>query len=267
MPLQDRTQITILPIDELDAEMREQMWALYAPHHNMERACFDARIASLDELALFQATGSRELVGFNGLRAKILELGTGGRVATFYMGLTYVTRAWRSRGLIQRMVIKRMLGPVLSPAYDAVYFWTDCLTYRPYLVMARNLDEYYPHRARELSSEAREVRDLLGRCYYGEAYDPERGTVRKTEARVCEHERLVTPADLEDPDIRYYMELNRNYARGDGVIALCPAHMGNLMHYFGRKLAEREGDSETSVIRMVSRARRVLSRDGEARGS
>ena len=265
MPLQDRTRITIVPTEELDADMRELMWALYAPHHNMDRASFDARIASLDELALFQANSSDELVGFNGLRTKIIELASSGRVATFYMGLTYISRAWRSRGLIQRMVIKRMLAPCLSPAYEAVYFWTDCLTYRPYLVMAKNLAEYYPHRTRELSPEAREVRDVLGRCYYGEAYDPERGTVRKTEARVCAHERVVTPADLEDPDIRYYMELNRNYARGDGVLALCPAHMGNLMHYLGRELAEREGDSESSVIRMVGRARRALSGGEEAR--
>jgi len=259
MPLNDRTRISILPIAELDADMREQMWALYTPHHNMDRASFDARITKLDEMALFHSTSSDELVGFNGLRAKEIELSTGEQVATFYMGLTYITRAWRSRALIQRMVIKRMLGPVLSPSYDAVYFWTDCLTYRPYLVMAKNLDEYYPHRERELSSQAWEVRDVLGRCYYGEAYDPERGTVRKTEARVRAHERTVTEADLQDPDIRHYMQLNRDYARGDGVIALCPATMSNLMHYFGRKLAQREGDSETSVIRMVSRAKRVLA--------
>ena len=235
MPRQ-RPTVTIVPINRVTAAQRDAMWALYAPHHNMDRSSFEARLESLDELALFELASSAELVGFSGLRARVFDLEAGGRVAAFYMGVTYIEVAWRSKALIQRMVVKRVVRPWLSPAYRRVYFWTDCLTYRPYLVMARNLVEYHPHRERELDDEAREVRDQLGQHYYGEAYDPEHGTVRKSQARVCERERVVTAADLQDPDIRHYMQLNRNYARGDGLIAMCPATAANLLHYFGRKL-------------------------------
>lgn len=231
-----RTRISIRPADTLDQATLAQMWALYEPHHNVDREEFQEKLATLDEVALFTLRSNRTLIGFCGLRHRLVELSAGGRVATLYMGLTYVTPEWRSVGLVQRVVLRRMLGPLFSPRVDRVYFWADCLTFRPYLAMARNLREYYPSRERVTSDEAREVIATLGRTYYGASFDQQRGTVRKGVRRIAAHEACVSAADLHDPDILFYLEQNRDFGRGDGLIAIFPMGVGNLVHLLGRQL-------------------------------
>lgn len=231
-----RITISFRTIGSLDEATLARMWALYEPHHHMDRAEFLDKLLTLDEIALFTLRGDRTLVGFCGLRHRVIELSTGGRIATFYMGLAFVQRQWRSEGLIQRVAIRRMLGPSLSPRYQRVYFWADCLTYRPYLAMARNLREFYPSRTLATPDEVREVIATLGRDYYGDNFDVERGTVRKPLRRIRRHEALISAEDLRDPDIRFYLECNRDQARGDGLIAICPMGVKNLVHVVGRQL-------------------------------
>jgi hypothetical protein len=231
-----RTAISIRPAHTLDEATLAQMWALYEAHHHMDRTQFQAKLATLDEVALFTLRSNRTLIGFCGLRHRVVELSAGGQVATFYMGLSYVKPEWRSNGLIQRVVVRRMLAPLISPRFHRVYFWADCLTYRPYLAMARNLREYYPSRTRVTTGEVREVIATLGRTYYGDSFDEERGTVRKEVRRIKRHEACVSATDLHDPDILFYLEQNRGYGRGDGLIAICPMGVGNLVHLLRRQL-------------------------------
>jgi hypothetical protein len=242
-----RTAIAIRPAHALDKETLDQMWALYEPHHNMDHTQFREKLATLDEVALFTLRGNRTLIGFCGLRHRTVELSTGRRVATFYMGLTYVKPEWRSTGLMQRVVIRRVLAPLLSPRFRRVYFWADCLTYRPYLSMARNLREYYPSRTHATSDEACEVIATLGRTYYGDGFDEKTGTVRKQVRRIRQHEARVSATDLQDPDIRFYMERNRDYGRGDGLIAICPMGVGNVVHLLGRQLRKGRSDSSRAL--------------------
>lgn len=246
LPTITRTTISIRPSHALGAQILGQMWALYEPHHDMDHQQFQEKLASVDEVALFALRGSETLIGFCGLRHRVLELSTGRRVATCYMGLTYVRPEWRSKGLIQRVVIRRMLAPLISPRVHRVYFWADCLTYRPYLAMARNLREYYPSRTHVTSDEAAELIATLGRTYYGDSFDQKWGVVHKHERRIKQHEHRVSSADLQDPDIRFYMERNPDYGRGDGLIAICPMGLGNLVHLLGRQLRKMWSDSSTA---------------------
>ena len=234
-----RTRVTIRPVPALDETTKAQMWSLYAPHHYTDRTEFEERLSTLDEIALFTRRHDRALIGFCGLRYRTVELEDVGRVATFYVGLSYVEREWRSTALTQRMVVRRVLGPLLSPRFRRVYFWADCLTYRPYLAMARNLIEYYPSRTQVTPDEVREVITTLGRTYYGDSFDEKRGTVRKDARRIKEHEAVISAADLRDPDIGFYRERNRDYDRGDGLIAICPMGVRNLVHLVGRQMRKR----------------------------
>lgn len=227
--------ISIRQASTLDQATLARMWALYAPHHQMDRREFDEKLATLDEVALFTARSDRSLIGFCGLRYRLVQLRNERRVATFYLGLTYLRPEWRSTGLIQQVVLRRVLAPLITPRL-AVYFWADCLTFRPYLAMARNLLEYYPSRTRPTSEEAAEVIDVLGATYYGDSFDADRGIVRKTVRRIKPHEARVSATDLQDPDIRFFAERNTDYRRGDGLIAVFPMGARNLIHLLVRQI-------------------------------
>lgn len=234
-----RTAVAIRPAASLDATTTDRMWALYEPHHHTDRPEFDQRLATLDDVALFTRRHDQALIGFCGLRHRAITTANGERVATFYMGLSYVEPAWRSNALPQRMVVKRVLRPLLSPRFRRVYFWTDCLTYRPYLAMARNLPEFYPSRTHVVPDEVRDVVSTLGRTYYSDNFDADAWTVRKDTRRIKAHEAHISAADLGDPDIAYYLARNRGYDRGDGLIAICPMGVKNLLALVARQLSKR----------------------------
>lgn len=230
-----KTRIDIRPREALDETARAAMWALYAPHHAVDRAEFDEKLAGLDEIALFTSRADGRLVGFCGLRFRLFPAADGRRFATFYMGLTFIERRWRAHALIPRMVVRRMLGPWALRRYDGVYFWSDCLTYRPYLVMSRNLREYYPSRHRETPPEIRALITAIGRAHYGDDFDAARGVVHKAKVALDPSERVISGSDLVDPDIRFYLERNSGYSRGDGMLALCPGTLGNVVHFVSRR--------------------------------
>ncbi|MEZ5130377.1 MAG: hypothetical protein R2763_01435 [Mycobacterium sp.] len=229
--------ISLRPAGTLDQATLTRMWALYAPHHQMDRRQFDEKLATLDEIALFTARSDRSLIGFCGLRHRLVQLRNGRRVATLYMGLTYLRPEWRSIGLIQRVVLRRVLAPLITPRL-AVYFWADCLTFRPYLAMARNLHQYYPSRTQPTTKEAAEVIDILGATYYGDSFDAERGIVRKSVRRIKPHEARVSATDLQDPDIRFFAERNAGHDCGDGLIAVFPMGARNLVHLLVRQIGK-----------------------------
>ena len=229
--------ISIRQASTLDEATLTRMWALYAPHHQMDRREFDEKLSTLDEIALFTARNDRSLIGFCGLRRRLVQLRNGRRAATFYLGLTYVRTEWRSTGLIQQMVLRRVLAPLITPRL-AVYFWADCLTFRPYLAMARNLHEYYPARTGPTTEEAAEVIDILGATYYGDSFDADRGIVRKSVRRIKSHEACVSATDLQDPDIRFFAERNADHDRGDGLIAVFPMGVRNLVHLLVRQIGK-----------------------------
>lgn len=229
--------ISIRQTSTLDQTTLTRMWALYAPHHQMDRREFGEKLATLDEIALFTSRNDRSLIGFCGLRHRLVQLRNGRRVATFYLGLTYLRPEWRSTGLIQQVVLRRVLAPLVTPRL-AVYVWADCLTFRPYLAMARNLHEYYPSRTRPTTEEAAEVIDILGATYYGDCFDAERGTVRKIVRRIKPHEARVSTTDLQDPDIRFFVERNAGHGSGDGLIAVFPMGLRNLIHLLVRQIGK-----------------------------
>jgi len=244
-----KTYIRIRPAAGLTPPILDEMWRLYEPHHQIDRGAFEERIADFDELALFYHKDHNTLVGFSGLRFRELQLASGQPVAIFYMGLTFIDRAWRSKNLIQRMVIQRMIRPWLSRDFHRIYFWTECHTFRPYLLMTRNLQEYFPSAHQETPTEVLEVVRDIGRFYYVDDFDQIRGTVQRQGLNVKDYEHRVSKDELSDPDIRFYLNINQHYDRGDGVIAICPVTLGNFSYYMWRQLRK---SAQALKMRMVS---------------
>ncbi len=127
-----RYGVTTQVAAELHPETVDQMWALYGPHHRAPRARMLERLrGALDVVHLFWHRGA--LVGFIGMRAEAIDLGARGRACAVYMGLAYIHVEHRSRHLIQRAVLRQMLSLGARHPGSALYFWTDAVSYKPYL--------------------------------------------------------------------------------------------------------------------------------------
>lgn len=227
-----RAASRVVPASQVSAQMVDAMWSIYGPHHDVPRARMDARLGStLDRVHLF--TVDERLVGFLGMRLETLTPRDGAPLAAMYMGLGYIQPEHRRRGFIQRAVIRELLRHWRTSPHRRMVFWTDALSYKPYLIVARNLCNAHPLRQGE-NPRLAAIADALGALHYGDAYA--NGVVRKPSRLLAPGVADIHAHDLEDPDIRFYAEKNPGHADGDGLLVVVAADLENLLHFTWRAL-------------------------------
>ena len=215
-----------------------KLWRVFEEHHTITYEEFLARCREkCDMTALFRDALSGEIVGFMGVRHKDLTLKSGETISTLYFGHGFILQAYRGQQLIQRTVLALYLRCILKVPTRRVFIWSNALTVRPYLLTAKDLQEYYPHPVKAWPEDVREIRDRLGQHYYGDDFDSARGVVRKRSRYVNEHMLHIRPEKLHDPHVQLYLRLNPNYIRGDGLLTIQPATLKNLSFYMQLLLA------------------------------
>ena len=219
---------TALSDDTVDA-----IWRLYRAHHQTSRQRLVERLHErLGRIHLFYV-GPR-LVGFLGMREEVLTLPERGRICAFYMGLGFLRREYRNLHFVQRAVVGQLVRFRLRHPLMPVYFWTDALSYKPYLLIARNLSTFHPSRHRPAGPDLARLQELLGRRHYGDNF--RHGTVHKRARLLRRGTADVLPADLRDPDVAFYAQQNPGHDRGDGLLVVLPGSLANVLSWLTRRI-------------------------------
>ncbi|MCB9674717.1 MAG: hypothetical protein H6737_06345 [Alphaproteobacteria bacterium] len=222
--------IHTLDASAIDPAVLDAVWSLYRAHHDTTREAVEARLgASIRQLHLFR--DGADLCGFLGTRREVVEIEGGERIGAIYLGFGFVRPQERNRQLIQRTVCSQILRFRLRHPRLPFYFWTDALSYKPYLVIARNNRHFHPSR-HGLDPRLSAVADALGRRTYGELYAD--GVVRKPAKLLRDGVAEVGDDDLRDPDIAHFVRCNPGHARGDGLLLVLPVTFENLRFYLAR---------------------------------
>lgn len=221
---------THVPIDTLDDATLAEMYGLYGPNHHVSQEEFFERVrGQFDYVALFRLRRGRRLVGFTGVRARVLTLESGQAIPTVYSGLSFILPAYRGGAQLVYVLAYHVLRMKLRRPGATVIVWSDNISYKPYVLTARHIRRFYPSRFVDTPADMVELRDQLGARYYGDLYQPATGTVRKPQARLKAHVAPIGARELEDPDIHFYAEHNPRHAHGDGLLTLIPADLRNLV--------------------------------------
>ena len=240
-----RMPFAFVDVDRLDAATHGAMWEIYRAGHEITRAEFEAAsFRKFDRIFLYRRRDG-VLRGFMGIRDRTLCLPDASRIRCIYFGQACFRPEDRGSGMAVVAPLLLSVGHVLRFPGRRALGWFDALTVRPYLMSHRAAAEVYPDPRRPTPPELIEVRDRLGHTYYGDAYDPARGVIRKTARLVSEPP--VDPARLADPLVRHYVELNPGYVDGDGLLVLVPVTMATVRRALRRILkVRRRGPSAPS---------------------
>lgn len=225
--------VELLPTSELTNEQIEIYWQLYRQGYDVSHERFRERWQALDQVAIFRVRKTSEIIGFIGIRYRDIQLNKS-RFKTLYWGQGYILPAYRAKKLIQRLQIKLFLQSKSGNPFNTLYFWTDALSYKPYLAMANYLCDYYPNPFKTTPKIEQALLNCLGETYYADAWDPATGTVHKPSRQVTENSSIIVDKDLENPYIRFYLERNPNYIRGHGLLLMCPLSIKNCLFFFYR---------------------------------
>lgn len=246
--MQDNIKIQITTNDQLTPDSVQQMWNVYAPYYHYSEESFRARIHKNTHYALYYMAG--KVVGFTGLRIQKINIDRK-RFLTIYFGQTVVTDAVRGKGLINRTGLKLVRMFWRAMLTRQVVFWADALTYRAYLVFAKNLVDCYPAVGQQLTSEMRRLRDYLGRSNYGKRYCKETGTVAKDSFLVRDPQMLIRPEKLEDKDIAFFAASNPTYLQGSGLLTMGPGTLRNLWYMFTKYRAKQTRQEPATAERVL----------------
>ncbi len=217
-------------------DLREEMWQLYNRYYTVTPQSFFKRFESNDYYALY--TSGDELVGFTGLRIKTIQTEFG-PAQTLYVGQSVIHRSFRAKSLIPRTCCRLFIQWLLSDPFRPVYIWCDALTYKPYLLFANSLLRFYPSRKSKTPAKERAIINQLGKEYYGAAFNPEMGTVRKNANIITDPSTLISERDRQNPDIDFFTKANPNYAAGHGLITMAPIGWTNLLFLIGKCFKKR----------------------------
>ncbi|KIG15195.1 hypothetical protein DB30_05895 [Enhygromyxa salina] len=224
------TTRTHIPTNAIDDETLAEMYGLYGPNHHVSRGEFFERVrGQFDYVALFRLRRGRRLIGFTGVRARVLTLESGQEIPTVYSGLSFILPEFRGGAQLVYVLAYHVLRMKLRRPRATVIVWSDNISYKPYVLTARHIRRFYPSRFVDTPADMVELRDQLGARYYGDLYQRETGTVRKPQARLKAHVAPIGSRELADLDIQFYAEHNPGHAHGDGLLTLIPADLRNVV--------------------------------------
>ncbi|MCO6162660.1 hypothetical protein [Flavobacterium sp. NRK F7] len=227
-------QIQFRTIGSLTQPEQERIWAIYKTSYTVEREVFLDKQQRLDLYAMYY-NPKKELVGFTGIRKNSCTTSSRKYIA-IYLGQTIILPQYRGKKLIQKTVMRIMLHLKFKNPFHKIVIWNDSLSYRPYLVMAKGLKDFYPNPNKAEQKEFEAIRDELGMKYYPESYDKQTGIVSKAHRVLLADEITLTEKDLQNEYIQFFVKKNPGYIEGNGLITFSPATFGNLFYYLvGRK--------------------------------
>lgn len=207
------------------------MFELYSRYYQIEMERFLDRFESNDQYVIYWK--GPKIIGFTGFRLKSVKTPVR-TYQTIYFGHSVIHHQHRGKALIPLSIVKIYLKQRSLHPEQPIYVWCDALTYKPYLLFANYLKEYYPSRLQANSAEVDHIIRELGNHYYGETFNPSTGTVYKAQKAVSDHTTLIHENHLSHPDIAFYAEKNKKYDMGHGLIVIAPLSVLNFFQILGR---------------------------------
>lgn len=152
----------------------------------------------------------------------------GHQVVSIYTGNTWIHPKWRGKNIVQRLAFRSYAETMIRWPRARKFWFFGSNSYKSYLVMARNLREFWPtHRRSTPSWETDYIRHLAQQIYHTDV-EPGRLVYDPDAARsFSEDETTVPPKLADDPDVLFFVDRNPKFARGAKLMCLAPLTMSN----------------------------------------
>jgi len=206
---------------ELDA-----LWTVYASFFDTDRAAFDLAVRRADEVLRYHDPVDGRLCGM-GLLSVYSESHEGRPFRVLSTGAVCLEPSYRGLNAIHRAGLSRLALERFRHPFSNVYWYFDTFSYKSYLVLCRNVAEYWPRRDRPTPAWESGVIEVLARRHGGDAWNPTVGIIR-AQGRRLRRGVADVPPDGTDPDIEYFLDRNPGHAAGERLPCLCPLNARNV---------------------------------------
>lgn len=209
----------VVPRAQIDDATLDRMYELFDRHyHHIDRATFERDHREKDWILLLSdSTGT--IQGFTTLMLYDVVV-AGRRVRAVYNGNTIIDQSWWGDQELVRSWCRFMAERKAEMPSVPLYWYLISSGYRTYMYLPLFYHRFYPSCEQETPPFEKALIDTLGRLKYSEEYA--HGVIRVATPRECLDPELAVPPPhkLENPHIRFFVEANAGYLRGDELVCV-----------------------------------------------
>lgn len=226
-----RLTSVVVPPGALSREETDRLFALYAAHYDAaDRTRFLSDLADKDHVILLRDAG-----GIRGFSTQKLVRAGGARA--LFSGDTIIDPAcWGEQELVRAW--SRYAGRLLAEEASPLWWLLISKGHRTYLYLPLFFADYWPRLEGETPDEVRRLTGAFAKALFGSAWDPERGVLAFPEPMGQLKPSLaeVPPGRLDDPRVRFFLEKNPRYERGEELVCLARIAPENMRSFALRAL-------------------------------
>jgi len=212
----------------LDGATRAAMFTLYQHYYGgTSEALFFDDLKDKQYAVILRDDGGT-LQGFSSIKVWEEDV-AGRRFRVMYSGDTIVHQDhWGQQALAFTWI--HFSGALKSAAPDVPLYWFLLVKgHRTYRYLKAFYRVFYPAYNRETPPEAQALLDHLAGQKFGRFYNPATGVVHFPESRghLKADWAEIPEKDRKRPDVRFFLERNPGYTRGDELVCLTELSRGN----------------------------------------
>jgi hypothetical protein len=219
--------IDVCSTPQIAPRVWDEIWALTRAYYDTDRGYAEGRLKEHQRIALFRARGEQGLIGMASMDVYPLTF-RGRRLAVIFTSHVLLREQHRGRNLIQRLGLRTFLEARLRYPLRPIYWFFDTFSCKSYLLLSRNLREYWPRHDRPTPQWERALMDQLAAQAYGAAWLPQRGVVARSGKKRLRPETAPL-GNAGGPDLEFFARANPGHAEGDMLACLCPLTAGNWL--------------------------------------
>lgn len=202
-------------IRRINTPLRKQMFALLECYYDdVEYGRFEKDLSEKTHALLFFERKTRELVGFSTIYRKTIEDVAPG--IFIFSGDTVLREdCWGSK-ILQRSFAKYIIRTKTRSPHRKVYWMLISKGFKTYMMMRMNFLHSYPNAQRKTPRRYQEILDGYYQRKFGSAYDKDTGLITFDSSLGSVKGTFADPSpdQLQNADIRYFLERNPHYKNG-----------------------------------------------------
>jgi len=219
--------ISIRPSASLSPGELQEIWSLTERYIDTPRSHYESKLLALPEVGLWRVRGG-ELAGLVSLEVYTIQWHGRTRIIIFTSSVVADER-FRGRNLVLNTGLRLLLREKLRRPWAPAYWFFDTFSYKSYLILARNLAEYWPRRDCAPPADTSAFIDTLAAQRYGADWNRQTGLVRRSGYKQLHARTAPIEGGLRaDPDVNFFEIANPGHREGDMLVCLAPLTAKNL---------------------------------------
>jgi hypothetical protein len=225
-----KLQGSLIGAGDLTARERDAMFRLMdETFANVRRDAFDADMAAKDWVIRVHDPESRKLVGFS-TQVLLGPETLGADVWVLYSGDTVVERQYWGDVALAHVWGRLALDLIDLYGNEPLYWFLTSKGFRTYRYLPMFFKEWFPQSGRETPAYERQLIDAMGVRLAPRCYDDRTQVIRAGEWKDFVRPGISDPVGraASDEHVRYFLERNPRYDRGDELCCLAPLTRDNF---------------------------------------